>query len=174
MFMPLSIFAQSAHSRLKDPALLKRFDSLSHKIMCTCGCNMPLRNCNHTGHCNAWPAREVLDKLLLEGKSDAAIISGFRSGFGSLVDTDEAFAMARSNDYSYMVAQFKNGFGAQIMSIPESNYLAVFVMFGIVLCAGIVMLFIRRRKNAKAETPLALLDEGRRAEILSRITKDES
>lgn len=175
ILLPAALSAQSAHSRLTDPALLKRFDALSHKLMCTCGCNMPLRNCNHTGHCNAWPARDVLDKLLIAGMSDEKIIEGFKNGFGPDSEKSEAFAMARQNDYAYMMAQFKNGFGAQIMSIPESNYLGVFSVLGAILCAGVVAMFIRSRKNwRKTDDKLVLLDESRRAELLRKLSSDQS
>lgn len=165
--------AQSAHSRLTDQALLKRFDNLSRKLMCTCGCSMPLRNCNHTGHCNAWPARDALDKLLAAGMSDEQILQGFRKGFGSATESNQAFAMAKSPEYSYMFAQFKDGFGTTIMSIPESNYLAVFTLFGVILCAGVVALFIRSRKKKRPDT-LELLDDKHREALLKKISKDEN
>lgn len=174
ILLPATAFAQSAHSRLKDPALLKRFDALSHKLMCTCGCNMPLRNCNHTGHCNAWPARDALDKLLLAGLSDEKIIDGFKTGFGPNAEKSEAFQMAKSEEYSYMLNQFKNGFGTTIMSRPESNYLGVFTLFGFILCAGVMALFIRGRKKKSAGAELQLLNENRRAEILSKIHDEHS
>lgn len=166
--------AQSAHSRLTDPVLLKRFDSLSRRLMCTCGCNMPLRNCNHTGHCNAWPQRDALDKLLAAGYNDEQILSGFRDGFGKNAESAEFFAMARTPDYGYMLAQFRDGFGSQILSIPESNYLGVFSALGFILCLGVVLLFIRRRKQNKPAQVVQLLDENRRAELLRRISADEN
>jgi cytochrome c-type biogenesis protein CcmH/NrfF len=173
ILLPGTLAAQSAHSRLTDPTLLKRFDALSHKLMCTCGCNMPLRNCNHTGHCNAWPARDALDKLLIAGVSDDKIIDGFRNGFGPDAEKSEAFAMAKQNDYAYMMVQFKNGFGAQIMSIPESNYLGTFAILGGILCAGFMALFVRsRRKRPKSEEKLALLDDKRREELLRKLSAD--
>ena len=168
------LHAQSAHSRLKDPVLLKRFDHLSRKLMCTCGCNMPLRNCNHIGHCNAWPQRDALDKLLLAGYSDEQIINGFRNGFGKIVESADFFAMARTPDYGYMAAQFRDGFGSQILSIPESSYLGTFSALGFLLCFGVFLLFIRRRRQAKPEQVVQLLDENRRAELLRRITAEES
>jgi hypothetical protein len=175
ILLPESIFAQSAHSRLTNQALLKRFDALSHKLMCTCGCNMPLRNCNHTGHCNAWPARDALDRLLLAGVSDEKIIDGFRNGFGADAEKSEAFQMAKRDEYSYMMAQFKGGFGPQIMSIPESNYLGTFTVLGGVLCAGFMALFIRsRRRKSQNKTSVALLDDTRRKELLRKLSADQN
>src|SRR5438046_1521737 len=75
------ISAQSAHSSLKEFKQLESFQKISHKIMCTCGCNMPLYYCNHTGHCNAWPMRAALDYFLSQGKDENFIISGFIHGF---------------------------------------------------------------------------------------------
>lgn len=137
---------------------------------------MPLRNCNHTGHCNAWPARDALDKLLLSGMSDEQILEGFRKGFGAITEKNEAFAMAKSPEYSYMFAQFKDGFGTQIMSIPESNYLGIFSAFGVILCAGIVALFIRSRRRRKkpAADAMVLLDDRHREELLRKIAKEEN
>jgi cytochrome c-type biogenesis protein CcmH/NrfF len=168
------VFAQSAHSRLTDPVLLKRFDSLSRKLMCTCGCNMPLRNCNHTGHCNAWPQRDALDKLLLAGYSDEQILEGFRNGFGPSAESADFFAMARTPEYAYMLSRFRDGFGSQILSIPESNYLGIFSALGIILCVGVAMLFIRRRHRDKAVQATNLLDEKRREELLRRISAEET
>ncbi|AFM14258.1 cytochrome c-type biogenesis protein CcmH [Turneriella parva] len=175
IFMALPLYAQSAHSRLNAPALLKRFDSLSRQLMCTCGCNMPLRNCNHTGHCNAWPQRDALDKLLLSGASDEEILKGFQHGFGAVADKGDAFAMARTPDYGYMQAQFKNGFGSQIMSIPQSNYLGVFAFLGFVLAVGVAALFIRKkRKKTDGNQTLQLLDDEHRAALLKKISAEES
>lgn len=175
ILMMLPIHAQSAHSRLTDASLLKRFDNLSRKLMCTCGCNMPLRNCNHTGHCNAWPQRDALDKLLMSGASDEEILKGFQHGFGEIADKAEAFAMARTADYGYMQAQFKNGFGSQIMSIPQSNYLGVFAFLGFVLCAGFAAIYIRRRQRRSSDTKtMQFLDDAHRAELLKKISADES
>lgn len=166
--------AQSAHSRLTDPALLTRFDSLSRRLMCTCGCNMPLRNCNHTGHCNAWPQRDALDRLLIAGYTDQQILEGFRNGFGKNAELAEFFAMARTPDYGYMAAQFRDGFGSQILSIPESNYLGVFSAVASLLCLGFVMLFIRRRQKVQPTETVRLLDENRRSELLRRISSEEN
>ena len=168
------LVAQSAHSRLTDTTLLKRFDSLSRKLMCTCGCNMPLRNCNHTGHCNAWPQRDALDKLLMAGYTDDQILNGFRNGFGKNAASAEFFAMARTPDYGYMAAQFRDGFGSQILSIPESNYLGIFSLFGFILCAGVVMLFIRGRRKKPGTETAQLLDEKHREELLRRISAEEN
>lgn len=168
------LIAQSAHSRLTDPVLLKRFDNLSRKLLCTCGCNMPLRNCNHTGHCNAWPARDALDRLLAAGYSDEQILNGFRNGFGKIAESADIFSMARTPEYSYMTAQFRDGFGSQILSIPESNYLGVFSLLGFTLCVGVVLLFIRRRRRKPAAETMQLLDEKRRAELLRRISAEEN
>jgi hypothetical protein len=134
---------------------------------------MPLRNCNHTGHCNAWPARDALDKLLVAGFSDEKIIEGFKHGFGPDSEKNDAFQMAKSAEYSYMFTQFKNGFGGQILSAPESNYLGTFAALGIILCAGVVGLFIRRRKAKKAPQKLELLDEAKRSELLRRLAEED-
>lgn len=167
------INSQSAHSRLTDSTLVKRFDALSHKLMCTCGCNMPLRNCNHTGHCNAWPARDALDKLLLAGFSDTQILDGFKNGFGNIADKSDFFSMAKREDYAYMLPQFRDGFGSKIFSAPESNYLAVFTVLGFILCAGVVALFIRARRKRKAIPETVVLDESKRQALLQRISHSD-
>jgi len=134
---------------------------------------MPLRNCNHTGHCNAWPARDALDKLLLAGFSDTQILDGFKNGFGNIVDKGDFFSMSKREDYAYMFPQFRNGFGSKIFSTPESNYLAVFTVLGFILCAGVVALFIRVRSKRKASGETVVLDESKRQELLQRVSHSD-
>ena len=74
-----------------------------------------------------------------------------------------------------MFVQFKDGFGSQIMSIPQSNYLGVFSALGIILCAGFVGLFIRsRRKGKQKSNTMVLLDDRHREELLRKISKEEN
>ena len=146
----LSIYAQSAHSRLTDKAQLERFDAISRKIMCTCGCNMPLKYCNHTGHCNAWPARAVIDQLILQGKSDAEIIEGFKNGFGAAAVQTPVFSLAQSNEYRYMLEKFQNGFGSTIFSAPESAYLGWISLFAAMTILGVAAIYIKRRSGRQS------------------------
>lgn len=137
--------AQSAHSNLKDPEKLNSFKRISHTLMCTCGCNMPLYYCNHTGHCNAWPMRAAIDSLLAEGKSEQFITNGFTKGFGNLVMTHEGFAMTRSAEYNYLVERFSQGLGEAGYSRPQSYTAEILSIIAGLILLAIAVTFIHKR-----------------------------
>jgi cytochrome c-type biogenesis protein CcmH/NrfF len=62
-----------------------RFDRDSQKLMCTCGCNQLLGECDHVG----CPSREAENKLLTasiaKGESDNAIFHDFQDQYGPVV-----------------------------------------------------------------------------------------
>ncbi len=167
--MPLS--AQSTHSSLKDPQLLKRFQQISHAVMCQCGCNMPLYYCNHIGHCNAWPMRQAIDSLLAEGYSDEQIINGFVYGFGELVDTHPAFTMTRSEEYSYLVPKFREGLGETGLTQPKSSAIGLYLILGALGILGFTILFIRNRlkKRAAATTETMTLSAAEEEALMARL-----
>jgi cytochrome c-type biogenesis protein CcmH len=62
-----------------------RYDDLGHKMMCTCGCEQVLIECNHLG-CPDSPG--LLDDLradLAQGMGDKAILLAFQDKYGPTV-----------------------------------------------------------------------------------------
>ncbi|MCS6985368.1 MAG: cytochrome c-type biogenesis protein CcmH [Leptospiraceae bacterium] len=162
---PLS--SGSTHSSLKDPELLKKFQSLSLKLMCRCGCNMPLAYCNHIGHCNAWPMRAAIDSLLTEGRSEEDILEGFVVGFGDLVDTHPAFALARSAEYSYLLPEFRHGMGEKILTKPRQKSLWIFLVLGFLAIGLAGILLIRK----KIRNPALIVKEEEERELEESFTE---
>jgi cytochrome c-type biogenesis protein CcmH/NrfF len=72
-----SAFAQSAKTTLADPVQAKRFNEVSDRLICQCGCQMVLRVCNHQNCPSAIPMRHSIEKQILEGKDDDSIVAGF-------------------------------------------------------------------------------------------------
>ena len=78
-------WAQSAKTTLRDPVQAKRFNEISDRLICQCGCNMVLRVCNHQNCPSAVPMRHEIEKQIGEGKDDDAIVAGFVAKDGTKV-----------------------------------------------------------------------------------------
>jgi cytochrome c-type biogenesis protein CcmH len=79
------VFGQSAKTELEDPALATRFNEISDRLMCQCGCQMILRVCNHVNCPSGIPMRHEIEKQLLEGKDDETIVASFVTEYGQVV-----------------------------------------------------------------------------------------
>jgi cytochrome c-type biogenesis protein CcmH/NrfF len=78
-------FAQSAKTTLRDPVQAKRFNEISDRLVCQCGCNMVLRVCNHQNCPSGIPMRHEIEKQIGEGKDDDTIVASFVSEHGAKV-----------------------------------------------------------------------------------------
>lgn len=63
----------------------KRFNDLGHKLMCKCGCNQVLLECNHVGCTYSDRMREELTAALQRNDSDDLILQGFVQKYGATV-----------------------------------------------------------------------------------------
>ena len=77
--------AQSAKTTLRDPEQAKRFNEISDRLICQCGCNMVLRVCNHQNCPSAVPMRHEIEKQIQEGKDDDTIVAHFVAETGTKV-----------------------------------------------------------------------------------------
>ncbi len=59
-----------------------RFDKLGHRIMCSCGCNELLLECNHVGCTYSSGMRQELMAGIDRGDSDKAIFQAFTEKYG--------------------------------------------------------------------------------------------
>jgi len=129
-------FAQSAKTQLKDPLLATRFNEISDRLVCQCGCNMILRVCNHVNCPSAVPMRHSIETQLLAGAPDDSIVAGFVGEYGLKV----------------------------LSSPPTSGLnLAAWVMPGFALLAGLfAALYLAMRWSAKrrlaAAAPATTID----------------
>ncbi len=62
-----------------------RFNSLNHRLMCTCGCAEILGECNHVGCPNSSGELDELRTGIAAGKSDQEILSSFVGKYGAVV-----------------------------------------------------------------------------------------
>jgi cytochrome c-type biogenesis protein CcmH len=62
-----------------------RFEVLGHKLMCACGCNQVLLDCNHVGCTYSDRMRNELAASLNRGDSDDLALQGFVQKYGPTV-----------------------------------------------------------------------------------------
>ena len=62
-----------------------RFDKLGHKLMCRCGCNQVLLECNHVGCTYSDTMRNELQAGIERGDSDDLILQAFVQKYGTVV-----------------------------------------------------------------------------------------
>ena len=62
-----------------------RFNSLGHRMMCTCGCGQILLECNHVGCQSSDKMRNQLQAALDRGDNDDLILQGFVQDYGPTV-----------------------------------------------------------------------------------------
>jgi len=62
-----------------------RFNELGHKMMCKCGCNQVLLECNHVNCTYSDRMRDELTAALQRGDSDDLILQGFVQKYGATV-----------------------------------------------------------------------------------------
>src|SRR5439155_16256176 len=62
-----------------------RLDRLGHQMMCVCGCNQILLECNHVGCAYSSRMRNELVAAVDQGESDNTIIQSFIRDYGTIV-----------------------------------------------------------------------------------------
>ena len=95
-----------------------RFEKVGHELVCTCGCNQILLECNHVGCTVSDGMRKQVADGIAAGKTDDAVLQGFVDQFGPTV----------------LAAPTKVGF-------DRAAWITPFVVF--VLGIGIAVYFVR-------------------------------
>ena len=62
-----------------------RFTKLGHQLMCMCGCNQILLECNHVGCTYSERMRNELSAGLERGDSDSLVLQSFVQKYGNTV-----------------------------------------------------------------------------------------
>ena len=78
-----------------------RFDKLSHKLMCACGCNQILGECNHVGCPDSDKMRAQLAASIGKGDDDTTIFHAFQDEYGPTALAAPMFT--RLNQFSWWV-----------------------------------------------------------------------
>lgn len=68
-----------------NPSPDARFNALGHKLMCKCGCNQVLLECNHVGCSYSSKMRDQLMTAIQRGDNDNLILQGFVQEYGATV-----------------------------------------------------------------------------------------
>lgn len=145
LFASDSLFGQSAKTTLTDPVLATRFNKISDRLTCQCGCQEGLRVCSHQNCPSATPMRLEIESQLKAGATDDAIVASFVAKEGNKVLSEP----------------------------PATGFnLSAYVMPGFILLIGlfIVAVFASRWSNKRklATAPAAAVDP----ELKARIEKE--
>lgn len=62
-----------------------RFNKLGHQLMCMCGCNQVLLECNHVGCAYSDRMRNELTEWMQRGDSDSLVLQNFVQKYGNTV-----------------------------------------------------------------------------------------
>jgi cytochrome c-type biogenesis protein CcmH/NrfF len=107
-----------------------RFEKLGHEMVCTCGCNQILLECNHIGCPASDGMRNELTAGMQAGKDDKAVLAGFVTKYGPTV----------------LAAPTTTGFGRVAWITPFALLL---------LALGLVIVIIRNWRFRPAEVAVA-------------------
>lgn len=121
--LALAIFALTGAG---DPAT--RFNDLGHQMMCICGCNQILLECNHVGCPDSDGMRNELMAAVSRGDSDSLVEQAFVQKYGPTV----------------LAAPTKAGFDRTAWIVPFVALVAGF---------GIVIIVIRGWRNGPGPPP---------------------
>jgi cytochrome c-type biogenesis protein CcmH len=121
-----------------DPAT--RFNEIGHQMMCICGCNQILLECNHVGCPSSDGMRNELTAAVFRGDSDSLVEQSFVQKYGPTV----------------LAAPTTRGFDRAAYIMP---FAALFFGF------GLVVLIVRSWKNRPAPALADGLKPARGAEL---------
>jgi len=131
-----------------------RFNNLGHRMMCTCGCNQILLECNHVGCTVSDSMRAELTAALDKGDNDDLVLQSFVQKYGATV----------------LAAPTKSGFNvvAWIMPFAVLGVATWTAVFFVRRWAGAPSPAQQRVEARMAELPLA------EAELLRRRARQET
>jgi cytochrome c-type biogenesis protein CcmH/NrfF len=128
-----------------------RFDKLGHKLMCRCGCNQVLLECNHVGCTYSDGMRNELMAGLQRGDSDDLVLQAFVQKYGPTV----------------MAAPTTTGFNRVAWIMPF-----VALTGGLMLVVVIVKAWNTRRAVAVVPTDGTTADAREHAELRRRVHEE--
>jgi cytochrome c-type biogenesis protein CcmH/NrfF len=81
----IALIALVAVTLLGADPKTQRFEKVGHALVCTCGCNQILLECNHVGCPASEGMRQDLTARLEKGESNDQILTAFSDKFGPTV-----------------------------------------------------------------------------------------
>lgn len=79
------IIAAAALTLLGNGDRTRRFEKLGHELICTCGCNQILLECNHVGCPSSSAMRDELNAAMDKGGDNDAVLASFVTKYGPTV-----------------------------------------------------------------------------------------
>ena len=83
--LAITVIALAAMGLLGAGDNTRRFEKLGHGLVCTCGCNQILLECNHVGCPASSGMRDELTAALDKGGDNDAVLAGFVTKYGPTV-----------------------------------------------------------------------------------------
>src|SRR6202790_4825726 len=117
-----------------------RFSEIGHQMMCICGCNQILLECNHVGCPDSDGMRNELMASVTRGDSDSLVEQGFVQKYGPTV----------------LAAPTTKGFNRAAYIVPFAA-----LIFGF----GLVVLIVRGWRNGPPSGPTGGASSGSSAEL---------
>ena len=84
-FALLPLLAAACVLTLGTADTQSRFNDLGHKLMCMCGCDQILLECDHVGCPDASKESQELIAAIGKGESDTAVMETFQAEYGPTV-----------------------------------------------------------------------------------------
>lgn len=120
-----------------------RFNDLGHKMICQCGCNQVLLECNHYG-CPVSPQmRNELQAGIARGDSDNLVLQSFVQKYGAIV----------------LAAPIRGGFDNVAWIVPIAAFLLATL--------GVAVLIRRWRRPAQVPRPVSASNS-----VIERVRKE--
>lgn len=128
-----------------------RFDSLGHKLMCECGCNQVLLECNHVGCTVSDRMRGELSGMIERGDNNDLILQNFVQKYGNVV----------------LAAPTTTGFNRVAWIMP---YLVL--VLGLGLCVFVVRAWKHRRPALAAPAVAIPINSSELTEYRKRVQEE--
>ncbi len=126
-----------------------RFNRLGHRLMCTCGCNQVLLECNHVGCQTSEHMRAELRAAMLRGGSDDDILNGFVAEYGPVV----------------LAAPSRSGFNRVAWIMP-------YLTLGLGLALTVAVVWIWRSRQKPAAASAATVDDTQMEALRRRVHEE--
>ena len=130
-----------------------RFNYLGHRLMCACGCNQVLLECNHVGCTQSGEELALLRTDIAAGMADQEILAAFSTKYGATV-----LAAPRTHGFDLVA------------------WIAPFAVFAAALLGTILLirhwsgLSAAKAQAAAANAPIASVEDSERKERIRRET----
>lgn len=136
-----------AFGTMGSDASSARFEKLGHRLMCTCGCNQVLLECNHVGCPASDGMRNELNAGMKQSSSDNAVLDVFVQKYGPIV----------------LAAPTMNGFNRVAWITPYATF---------ALGLGLVTIIVRKWRHVPVEARTEKIDGPELEERRKRIRKE--